>query len=71
MSFPDRTIKPKLCTYGCNVEIYWNTGKSDYLKLHKKNMSVQAELRKILSSQCFHLYPHLILHNQLVTMRVI
>ncbi|HJT84325.1 MAG TPA: hypothetical protein VJ697_07570 [Nitrososphaeraceae archaeon] len=40
MSFANRTIKPKLCTYGCNVEIYCNTGKSDYWELNTNKKHV-------------------------------
>jgi hypothetical protein len=40
MSFDDNTIKPKLCTYGCNVEIYWNIEKNDYWELNTKKKHV-------------------------------
>ena len=40
MSFTDNTIKPKLCTYGCNIEIYWNTEKSDYWELNTRKKHI-------------------------------
>jgi hypothetical protein len=40
MSFTNNTIKPKLCKYGCNVEIYWNIEKSDYWELNTKKKHI-------------------------------
>jgi hypothetical protein len=37
-------IKPKSCTYGCGVEIYWNTQEDTYFELHSGNKHVCPNL---------------------------
>ncbi|HSF51795.1 MAG TPA: hypothetical protein VLA74_13630 [Nitrososphaeraceae archaeon] len=36
-------IRPKACTYGCGVEIYWNTEENSWSYIQGKNMFVQTE----------------------------
>ena len=33
-------IRPKSCTYGCGVEIYWNTQEDTYFELQSGNKHV-------------------------------
>ena len=37
-------IRPKSCTYGCGVEIYWNTEADAYFELHSGNKHVCPNL---------------------------
>ena len=37
-------IRPKSCTYGCGVEIYWNTQEDAYFELHSGNKHVCPNL---------------------------
>ena len=33
-------LKPKNCTYGCGVEIYWNTEENAYFELHSRKKHI-------------------------------
>ena len=33
-------IRPKSCTYGCGVEIYWNTDENTYYELYSKKKHI-------------------------------
>lgn len=33
-------IRPKICTYGCGIEIYWNTEENTYWELYSKKKHV-------------------------------
>ena len=37
-------IRPKSCTYGCGVDIYWNTQEDAYFELHSGNKHVCPNL---------------------------
>ena len=44
-------IRPKSCTYGCGVEIYWNTEENTYWELYsgKKHICPNRTTTKKLS----------------------
>jgi hypothetical protein len=33
-------IKPKSCSYGCGVEIYWNVGENTYFELYSRKKHI-------------------------------
>ncbi|MGZ5551875.1 MAG: hypothetical protein ACXWE7_13925 [Nitrososphaeraceae archaeon] len=42
-------IRPKSCTYGCGIEIYWNTEENTYYELYSKKK---------------HIYPNIATYNK-------
>ena len=37
-------IRPKICTYGCGVEIYWNNEENSYHELHSRKKHICPNL---------------------------
>ena len=37
-------IRPKSCTYGCGVEIYWNTEENTYYELYSRKKHICPNL---------------------------
>jgi hypothetical protein len=42
-------ITPKSCTYGCGVDIYWNTGENTYFEVFTENKHVCPNRSKSIS----------------------